>query len=55
MRHFDLQNRHEIADASPCLLATVDAGDSETFSELSRNAFHLIDMSGDVWMMRRAA
>ena len=55
MRHFDLQNRHEIPDAAPYLLATVHSNDAETFSELSRNAFHLIDMSGEVWTMRRAA
>lgn len=55
MRHFTLQNLHEIPDAEPCQWATVHSSDIETFSELSRNAFHLVDMSGEVWTMRRAA
>ena len=55
MRHFNRQNRHEITDAAPSLVATVDADDFETFSELSRNAFHLVSMRGKVWTMRRAA
>ncbi len=53
MRHFDLKNRHEIKDAKPDILATVRSSDSETFSELSRNGFHLVEMSGEVWTMRR--
>jgi hypothetical protein len=55
MRHFNEQNRHEIADAKFGALATVLSSDSETFSELSRNGFHLVDMSGEIWTMRRAA
>jgi hypothetical protein len=55
MRHFNLQNLHEITDANPGMWATVLSSDSETFSELSRNRFHLVDMSGEVWTMRRAA
>jgi len=55
MRHFNLQNRHEITDAKLCIWATVLSSDSETFSELSRNGFFLVDMSGEVWTMRRAA
>jgi hypothetical protein len=53
MRHFDLRNRHEIKDASFGMLATVLPDDYETFSELSRNGFHLVDMSGEVWTLRR--
>jgi len=55
MRHFNPQNRHEIPDAKLCVWATVLSSDSETFSELSRNGFYLVDMSGEVWTMRRAA
>jgi hypothetical protein len=55
MRHFNPQNRHEITDAKLGMWATVLSSDSETFSELSRNGFHLVDMSGKVWTMRRAA
>jgi hypothetical protein len=55
MRHFDWQNRHKIKDASLGLWATVSAGDAETFSELSRNGFHLIDMTGEIWTLRRGA
>lgn len=55
MRHFNQQNRHEIKDATVGQWATVLSSDSETFSELSRNGFYLVDMSGEVWTMRRAA
>jgi hypothetical protein len=55
MRHFNLNNRHEIKDASHGTVATVLSGDWETFSELSRYGFQLTDMSGQVWTMRRAA
>ena len=55
MLHFNLQNRHEIPDALLGAWATVHSNDNETFSELSRNGFHLVDMSGEVWTMRRAA
>ena len=53
MRHFDLTNRHEIKDATRGTVATVLSSDSETFSELSRYGFHLVDMSGQVWIMLR--
>jgi hypothetical protein len=55
MRHFNLQNLHEITDANLDMWTTVLSSDSETFSELSRNRFHLVDMSGEVWTIRRAA
>ena len=55
MRHFDLTNRHEIKDATRGTLATVLSTDSETFSELSHHGFHLVDMSGEVWVMIREA
>ena len=55
MRHFNRQNRHEIPDAAPNLWATVHEYDFETFSELSRHAFHIVSMSGEIWTMRRAA
>ncbi|MBV8473350.1 MAG: hypothetical protein JO234_08020 [Hyphomicrobiales bacterium] len=55
MRHFDHQNRHEIKDAAAGTLATVLARDTETFSALSRNGFHIVDMSGEVWTLRRSA
>ena len=55
MRHFNRQNRHEIKDTSLGLWATVHASDAETFSELSRNGFHLVDMSGEIWTLRRTA
>jgi hypothetical protein len=54
MRHFNVQNRHEIRDAKPGTWATVLSTDFETFGELSRNGFHLIDMSGEIWTMRRS-
>ena len=45
MRHFDHQNRHEIKDADGSLWATVLFTDFETFGELSRRGFYLVDMS----------
>ena len=45
MRHFNLRNRHEIRDAKLGMWATVLSDDYETFSELSRNGFCLIDVS----------
>lgn len=53
MRHFTPQNRHEIKDARPGTWATVLSSDFETFSELSRNGFYLVEMSGEVWTLRR--
>jgi hypothetical protein len=53
--HFTPQNRHQIKDAQPGTWATVLANDFETFSELSRNGFYLVEMSGEVWTLRRCA
>ena len=55
MRHFNRTNRHEIKDTYFGLWATVLSSDIETFSELTRNGFHLIDMSGNLWTLRRSA
>ena len=55
MRHFNLNNRHEIKDATHGTVATVLSSDWETFSELSRYGFQLVDMSGQIWTMRRDA
>jgi hypothetical protein len=55
MRHFHSRNLHEISNAEPHSLATVHQSDAATFSELSRRGFHLIDMSGPLWTLRRAA
>jgi hypothetical protein len=55
MRHFNRQNCHKIKDAYLDLWATVLFSDFETFGELSRNGFYLVDMSSEIWTMRRAA
>jgi len=55
MRHFDRKNRHEIKDAYRDIWVTVLFSDSETFGELSRRGFYLVDMRGEVWTMCRAA
>ena len=52
-QHFDLRNLEQIRDAAPHSCVTVLASDIATFSELARRGFHLIDMSGEVWTMRR--
>ena len=54
MQHFDLQNLDKIKDAEPSSWATVRADDATTFSELVRRGFHLVDMTGEVWTVRRA-
>ena len=54
MQHFDVGNRHRIKDAPPNTWATVHCRDVVTMSELARRGFHLVDMSGEVWTMRRA-
>ncbi len=53
MQHFHVGNRHQIKDAPPNTWATVHCRDVVTMSELARRGFHLIDMSGEVWTMRR--
>ena len=55
MRHFNRKNRHEIKDTYLGIWATVLSSDAETFSELSRRGFYLVDMRGEVWTMCRAA
>jgi len=54
MQHFDLENLEKVKDAEPSSWATVRCDDATTFSELVRRGFHLIDMSGEVWTLRRA-
>jgi len=54
MQHFSLHNLHQISETKPGAWATVAAGDIETLSELSRHRFHLVDMSGALWILRRA-
>jgi hypothetical protein len=53
MQHFHAGNRHQIKDTRPNTSATVHRRDVVTMSELARHGFHLIDMSGEVWTMRR--
>ncbi len=54
MQHFDLRNLERIRDALPNTWATVRFDDVLTFSELVRNGFHLVDMTGEVWTLLRA-
>jgi hypothetical protein len=51
--HFHVGNLDRIKDAPPNAWATVHCHDQATMSELARRGFHLIDMSGEVWTMRR--
>ena len=51
--HFHAGNLDRIKDAPPNALATVHCRDEMTMSELARRGFHLVDMSGEVWTMRR--
>jgi hypothetical protein len=53
MQHFHAGNRDKIKDAPPNTSATVHCCDVVTMSELARRGFHLVDMSGEVWTMRR--
>ena len=54
MQHFHAGNRERIKDAPPNTWATVHSRDVVTRSELARRGFHLVDMSGEFWTMRRA-
>ncbi len=54
MQHFHVGNLDKIQDAPPNAWVTVHANDFVTFSELARRGFHLIDMRGEIWTMRRA-
>jgi hypothetical protein len=51
--HFHAGNLDRIKDAAPNARATVHCRDEMTMSELARRGFHLVDMSGEVWTMRR--
>ena len=51
--HFHAGNLDRIKDAPPNAWATVHCLDKMTMSELARHGFHLVDMSGEVWTMRR--
>ena len=52
--HFHAGNLDRIKDAPPNASATVHRHDVMTMSELARRGFHLVDMSGEIWTMRRA-
>jgi hypothetical protein len=52
--YFHVGNLDRIRDAPPNASATVHRHDVVTMSELARRGFHLVDMSGEVWTMRRA-
>jgi hypothetical protein len=51
--HFHAGNLERIKDAPPNATAAVHRRDVVTMSELARRGFHLVDMSGEVWTMRR--
>jgi hypothetical protein len=51
---FPAGNWERIKDAPPNATAAVHRHDVMTMSELARRGFHLIDMSGEIWTMRRA-
>ncbi|MGB7972766.1 MAG: hypothetical protein WCF81_00155 [Roseiarcus sp.] len=52
--YFHAGNLDRIRDAPPNASATVHRHDVMTMSELARRGFHLVDMSGEIWTMRRA-
>jgi hypothetical protein len=54
MPHFHSGNIEKIKDVPPNTWATVHAEDFVTFSELVRRGFHLVDMRGEIWTVRRA-
>ncbi|HEY1779545.1 MAG TPA: hypothetical protein VGG79_03790 [Roseiarcus sp.] len=51
--YYHAGNLDRIRDAPPQATAAVHRHDVTTMSELARRGFHLIDMSGEVWTMRR--
>jgi hypothetical protein len=51
---FHAGNLDRIRDAPPNASATVHRNDVTTISELTRCGFHLVDMSGEIWTMRRS-
>jgi hypothetical protein len=52
--YFHPGNLDRIKDAPPNASATVHCDDVMTMSELARRGFHLVDMSEEVWLLRRA-
>src|SRR5262249_27784677 len=54
MQHFHAGNLDKIKDTPPDTWATVHSRDAVTLSELARRGFYLVDMTGEVWTMRRA-
>ena len=51
--YYHAGNLDRIRDAPPQATAAVHRQDVTTMSELARRGFHLVDMSGEVWTMRR--
>jgi hypothetical protein len=51
---FHAGNLDRIKDTPPNASATVHRHDGPTISELMRRGFHLTDMSGEIWTMRRS-
>ena len=51
--YYHAGNLDRIRDAPPKATAAVHRHDVMTMSELARRGFHLVDMSGEVWTMRR--
>jgi hypothetical protein len=51
--YYHAGNLDRIRDAPPQATAAVHRHDITTMSELARRGFHLVDMSGEVWTMRR--
>ncbi len=51
--YYHAGNLDRIRDAPPRATAAVERHDITTMSELARRGFHLVDMSGEVWTMRR--
>ena len=51
--YYHAGNLDRIRDAPPQATAAVHRHDIMTMSELARRGFHLVDMSGEVWTMRR--
>jgi hypothetical protein len=52
--YFHAGNLDRIKDAPPNATAAVHRRDVTTMSELARRGFHLVDMSEEVWTLRRA-
>jgi len=51
--YFHPGNLDRIKDAPPYATAVVYRHDVMTMSELARRGFHLVDMRGEIWTMRR--